>query len=91
MSSKYMEGAEPLFIKGNTIGCLLLHGAGGGTAWDLKEFAGVLHEETGMTIWLPALRGFGTTPEDLYEVKFEDWVTNANEGVDKLRKICDQI
>lgn len=91
MSSTYLEGAEPLFIKGNKQGCLLLHGAGGGTAWDLKEFAGVLHEKTGMTIWLPALKGFGTTPEDLYEVAFDDWLINSKDGVEKLQESCTGI
>lgn len=91
MSSEFMEGAEPLFIDGNKIGCLLLHGAGGGTAWDLKEFANILHEKTGMTVWLPALKGFGTIPEDLYEVTFDDWVTDSNDGVDRLLDTCERI
>ena len=42
--TNYLPGAEPLFLKGSKIGCLLLHGAGGGTAWDLKEVAHYLHE-----------------------------------------------
>jgi carboxylesterase len=91
MSSVYMEGAEPLFLQGSKSGCLLLHGAGGGTTWDLKEFANVLQERTGMTVWLPALKGFGTTPEDLYEVTFDDWLANSIEGVEKLQHTCDQI
>ena len=86
-----MKGAEPLFINGNKRGCLLLHGAGGGTAWDLKEFATILHEKTEMTIWVPALKGFGTTPEDLYEVTFDDWMYNGTEGIDRLLEVCDQI
>jgi carboxylesterase len=91
MPSKYLDGAEPLFIEGNKRGCLLLHGAGGGTAWDLKEFAGILHEKTEMTVWLPALKGFGTAPEDLYGVAFDDWVSNSVEGVEKLLETCNQI
>ena len=91
MTSIYLEGAESLFIKGNKRGCLLLHGAGGGTTWDLKEFASVLHEKTEMTIWLPALKGFGTTPENLYEITFDDWVNNSIEGVEKLLETCSQI
>jgi carboxylesterase len=91
MSSKYIEGAEPLFIQGNRLGCLLLHGAGGGTAWDLKEFANVLHEKTGMTVWLPALKGFGTRPEDLFDVTFDDWVTDSNNGFDRLLETCERV
>ncbi len=88
---QYLKGAEPLFIKGSNKGCLLLHGAGGGTSWDLKEFAHTFHSETGATIWLPALKGFGTRPEDLYDVSFSDWMNDAQEGIQKLKQDCDQI
>ncbi|MHA2247568.1 MAG: alpha/beta hydrolase [Candidatus Hodarchaeales archaeon] len=91
MATKYIEGAEPLFIKGSNTGCLLLHGAGGGTTWDLKEFARTLHSKTGTTIWLPALKGFGTRPEDLLNVRFSDWMNDAHEGVTKLKQDCDRI
>ncbi len=87
----YIPGAEPLFIDGNTRGCLLLHGGGGGTAWDLKEFANVLHERTGMTVWLPSLTGYGTRPEDLVDVTFDDWLADANSGLDRLLESCTQV
>ncbi|MFX1518189.1 MAG: alpha/beta hydrolase [Promethearchaeota archaeon] len=91
MTVQYMEGAEPLLIKGSNTGCLLLHGAGGGTTWDLKEFAHNIHSKTGYTIWLPALKGFGTRPEDLFNVSFSDWWNDAQEGIQKLKQDCDQI
>jgi carboxylesterase len=87
----YLPGAEPLFIDGNTTGCLLLHGAGGGSAWDQKEFANTLHERTGMTIWLPSITGFGTKPEDLYHVTLDDWLTDAHSGIDHLLETCERI
>ncbi|KXH74672.1 MAG: hypothetical protein AM326_09650 [Candidatus Thorarchaeota archaeon SMTZ-45] len=87
----YMPGAEPLFIAGNTAGCLILHGAGGGSAWDQKEFSDILHERTGMTIWLPSLTGFGTKPEDLIGVTLEDWLTDAHSGLDRLLETCKQV
>ena len=87
----YIPGAEPLFIKGNTSGCLLLHGAGGGSAWDQKEFASILHEKTGMTVWLPSLTGFGTKPEDLLDVTLEDWLSDAHSGIDRLLETCQQV
>jgi carboxylesterase len=87
----YIPGAEPLFISGNTRGCLLLHGGGGGSAWDLKEFANVLHESTGMTVWLPSLTGYGTKPEDLYDITLDDWLADANSGLDRLHETCTQV
>ncbi len=87
----YLPGAEPLYLAGSNIGCLLLHGAGGGTAWDLKEIAHHLHEEIGATVWLPSLKGFGTKPEDLYNVTFSDWFNDARNGLDRLKASCDTI
>ncbi|MHA2209514.1 MAG: alpha/beta hydrolase [Candidatus Thorarchaeota archaeon] len=89
MSRNYIPGAEPLFIDGSERGCLLLHGGGGGTTWDLKEFANLLHAETGMTVWLPALTGYGTKPEDLYEVTFDEWLSDAHNGLDRLLENCE--
>lgn len=88
---EYMTGAKSLFIKGSSEGCLLLHGAGGGTTWDLKEFASTLHEQTGMTVWLPELTGFGTKPEDLFDITFDDWLSDAREGHERLLQDCDKL
>ncbi len=87
----YLPGAEPLFIEGNTSGCLILHGAGGGSAWDQKEFSDILHKQTGMTVWLPSLTGFGTKPEDLLEVTLDDWLSDAYSGLDRLLETCQQV
>ena len=87
----YLPGAEPLFIEGNTSGCLLLHGVGGGSAWDQKEFANILHEQTGMTVWVPTITGFGTRPEDLLDVTFDDWLSDAHLGLDRLLETCQQV
>ncbi|MBY8998400.1 MAG: alpha/beta fold hydrolase [Candidatus Thorarchaeota archaeon] len=87
----YIPGAEPLFIEGNTRGCLLLHGAGGGSAWDQKEFANILHGKTGMTVWLPSITGFGTKPEDLFGVTLNDWLADAHSGLDRLLETCQQV
>jgi carboxylesterase len=87
----YLPGAEPLFIKGSNLGCLLLHGAGGGTAWDLKEMSEYLHRQLHATVWLPSLTGFGTEPEDLYTVTFDKWMNDAQEGLERLQCCCDKI
>lgn len=89
--TEYLLGAEPLFIEGDASGCLLLHGAGGGTAWDLKEFAHLLHERTGMTVWLPSLFGFGTRPDDLFGVTLDDWLNDAHTGLERLLKTCRRV
>ncbi|MFW9767891.1 MAG: alpha/beta hydrolase [Candidatus Thorarchaeota archaeon] len=89
--TKYLPGAEPLFIEGNMRGCLILHGAGGGSAWDEKEFANILHEQTGMTVWLPSLTGFGTRPEDLLDITEDDWLNDVYSGLDRLLETCERV
>lgn len=91
MSIEYLKGAEPLYLRGSEVGCLLLHGAGGGTAWDLKEFAGLLNQRLGLTVWLPTLKGFGTKPEDLLGITLDDWMADAKSGMDKLRQTCKTV
>jgi carboxylesterase len=91
LERKFIPGAEPLFLEGSDIGCLLLHGGGGGTTWDLKEFANALHERTGMTIWLPALTGYRTRPEDLVSVTFDDLFIDVTIGLDKLLQTCNRV
>ncbi|MHA1971868.1 MAG: alpha/beta hydrolase [Candidatus Hodarchaeales archaeon] len=91
MSKEYLEGANPLFIEGSTTGVLLIHGAGGGTTWDLKEFTNIVHEITGASVYVPALSGFGTRPEDLYAITFTDWLDDAKSAYEKLEQTCDKI
>jgi carboxylesterase len=57
----------------------------------LKEFAGLLHEKTGMTVWLPSLTGFGTRPEDLFDVTLETWLTDAQSGLERLLETCERV
>jgi carboxylesterase len=90
MPNNYLDGAEPLFLKGKEQGLLLLHGAGGGTAWDLKEFATKAHNR-GFTVWLPSLPGFGTDPIDLVDITLNDWLSAASDGVTRLRDVCSSV
>ncbi|MFX0093529.1 MAG: alpha/beta hydrolase [Candidatus Hodarchaeota archaeon] len=90
MTKNYLPGAEPLFLEGKSKGLLLLHGAGGGCTWDLKEFAKKAQERE-FTVWLPALPGFGTKSSDLLGIKFDDWLNTASEGVERLRDICSSV
>ncbi len=37
------------------------------------------------------MTGFGTRPEDLIDVTFSDWMTDARNGLEKLQQNCDRI
>ncbi|MFW9991491.1 MAG: alpha/beta hydrolase [Candidatus Odinarchaeota archaeon] len=90
VSKKYLPGAEPLFLEGKEKGLLLVHGGGGGTTWDLKEFAAKANEH-GFTVWLPSLPGFGTDPTDLLGITFDEWISEAREGINSLRENCSSV
>lgn len=56
-----------------------------------KGIVNFMHLKLGATIWLPALTGFGTKPEDLLSVTFDMWMNDAQEGLDRLQTTCDTI
>ncbi|MFW9778027.1 MAG: alpha/beta hydrolase [Candidatus Heimdallarchaeota archaeon] len=92
MGTEFLPGAEPLFLEGSSNqGCLLLHGAGGGSAWDLKEFAYFLHKKAKMAIRLPTLKGFGSKSEDLRDVVYQDWHQQAEDQVAVLQAGYDDV
>ncbi|MFW9854309.1 MAG: alpha/beta hydrolase [Candidatus Thorarchaeota archaeon] len=92
MGFKFLPGAEPLFLEGSSNqGCLLLHGAGGGSARDLKDFAHFLHKQTKMTVGLPTLKGFGSNPEHLRDVVYNDWHQQAEDQVAALQASSDEV
>lgn len=79
-----MPGAEPIKLQGNQTCVLLLHGGGGGCTADLKEISHYLHEKGGYSIETPLLPGFGTKPEDLLNIKIQDWIDFVQEEVSLL-------
>ena len=87
MQKQYLKGAEPLYLEGNTKGLLLLHGGGGGTTWDMKEFAAIANK-CGFSVWLPLLPGFGTKPSDLVDITIDDWLNEARKSIKCLLENC---
>ena len=67
-----------------------MHGGGGGTAWDMKEFASVAHKR-GFSVWLPSLPGYGTKPSDLVDITLDNWLNEAREGIIRLLENCNTI
>jgi carboxylesterase len=84
-----MPGAAPYFHRGDTVGCLCLHGFTASpheVLW-LAQYLG----EQGHTVYAPRLAGHGTDPHDLARVRWSDWLNSTLDGYYVLKQQCDQV
>lgn len=77
------------FLSGGRTGCLLLHGFTS-TPAELRPLGEALHR-AGYTVHAPLLPGHGTVPEDLLNVKYEDWIEGAQQGLNRLKQTCSSV
>jgi carboxylesterase len=81
--------AEPFFIPGNRIGCLLIHGFTGAPKemhW-MGEYLGNL----GYSILGVRLAGHATQPEDMARMHWQDWLTSVEDGYCLLKGCADHV
>ncbi len=82
--------SQPLFHKGNDVGCITLHGIGG-TPANIRVVADALIEK-GYTVVSPTLPGHGTTVRKLNASTGEAWLTCVLDAYDRLKaENCTQI
>ncbi len=87
---KKLENNKSFFLKGNNeTGILLLHGWTCYTneLFPLAEYLNSL----GYTVTAPLLRGHGTKPEDLLGVTWRDWLADARQAMNELKKHTPKI
>ena len=85
-----LQGAEPYFWPGTRgKGVLLVHGFTGSPS-ELRELGEILHRK-GYTVEGLLLKGHGTDPRDLLEVKAEQWEEQVRQGVAHLKETCVQV
>ncbi len=75
--------------KNKDIGVLLIHGFTGSPA-SMRPWAEYLSQR-GFTVRVPLLPGHGTKPEDLNEVKWEQWLAKAEDELNELYKTCTKV
>ena len=81
---------KPFYFPGtNGKGVLLIHGWTS-TPYEVRRLGTFLHE-AGYTVYGPQLKGHGTVPRDLENVKWSAWLNDAREGYEKLKSECDEI
>jgi len=76
----------PYWLQGGDRGVLLLHGFAG-TPPEMRPLADELVRR-GFTVYAPLLTGHGTSPEDLEQTSYRDWISSAGEALDLLQASC---
>ncbi|MFH1154638.1 MAG: alpha/beta fold hydrolase [Pseudomonadota bacterium] len=82
---------EPIFLKSDnrSSGILLIHGYMAAPA-EMRSFAEYLHT-LGYTVFVPRLKGHGTSPEDLAGVHYDQWIESVEEGYAILKHQCSTL
>lgn len=80
---------DAFFLEGGKTGIFLSHGYSATTA-EVRLVAEKLHA-AGYTVGAPLLPGHGTKPEDLNQVKWQDWVRAGESELEKLFGGCEQV
>ncbi|MBF0100415.1 MAG: alpha/beta fold hydrolase [Desulfobacterales bacterium] len=89
--SKSKDVGRPFLIEGNQkdIGIVLIHGYMAAPL-EVKQLALFLGEK-GYWVYVPRLKGHGTSPEDLASRKYMDWVCCVEEAYTIMRNICNRV
>jgi len=87
--TELMPGAEPFFHKGNSIGCLLLHGFTA-TPQEMRQLGRFL-EQCGFSVNGVLLAGHGTQVQDLSRTTWHDWHQSAYSGWQRLNDCCTRV
>lgn len=86
---KIIPGCEEIELKGNKVGCLLIHGFRS-CPFEMQEYGKYLNK-LGFTVKLCLLPGHGTDPADLLDVKWQQWVEAVEDAFELLKKKCSNI
>jgi len=84
-----LEQTESFFFQGGDIGCLLIHGFTGTP----KEMRGIgeFLAARGLTVCGVRLAGHGTSPEQMAETGWRDWLSSAEVGFEQLQSCCHKL
>ncbi len=78
-----IPGAEPFMFPAGKAACLLVHGFTG-TPKEMRWLGEHLHRE-GFTVFGVRLAGHATRLEDLYRIRWRDWLASVEDGWHLLR------
>lgn len=89
MNEPAMTDTQGIFLTGNSIGILVIHGFGG-SPLSIKPWADYLHSQ-GFTVAAPRLPGHGTRWQDLNRTEYKDWYDEVEKNFLELKKKSSHI
>jgi len=89
--SKSRDVGRPFVVKGRSrdTGVLLVHGYMAAPL-EVKELATYLGG-MGLRVYVPRLKGHGTSPEDLASISYHDWVASVDCGYAIISNMCKRV
>lgn len=89
MKNTIIPGAEPFFLPGGKVGCVLVHGFTGAPK-EMRLMGDHLQQE-GITCLSVRLAGHGTDIKDMIRTRWHDWLASVEDGMHLLQGSCDEI
>ena len=83
-------GGRPRFRRGNTIGCLCIHGFSAAPP-EIDWLADHLHKTLDFTTYSVRLDGHGTNPADMRQMSWREWYMSVRDGYQLLADQCDEV
>ncbi|MFZ0243043.1 MAG: alpha/beta fold hydrolase [Desulfobacterales bacterium] len=89
--SKPKEVGRPFLLRGSSrrIGVVLIHGYMAAPL-EMRELAQYLARR-GLWVYVPRVKGHGTSAEDLAQTRFTDWMETADEAYALMRSLCRRV
>lgn len=87
-NAQIIPTAEPFFLPGGPVGCLLIHGFTG-TPKEMRWLGQDLASR-GYTVLAVRLNGHATRPEDMLRSRWRDWAASVEDGLNMLRSITER-
>ncbi len=89
--SKPRDVGRPMLIKGRSrkVGIVLCHGYMAAPK-EVHTLAGYLAGK-GYWVYMPRLKGHGTSPEDLAQTSYQEWIHSMEDGYILMRNLCKKV
>ncbi len=89
IKNPHLEGGPFIWEAGPT-GILLVHGFTATTA-EVRPLAKLMHAKGGYTVSGPVLPGHNTTPDDMNNYTWRDWVSTVEDAYQELADRCERV